>query len=59
MEALVTASLRKITALCKCIDARLSGDVSLLAGLHVACLHNQNKSGFFEGPAFIQPIRAI
>jgi len=23
----------------------------------LACLHDQNKSGFFEGPAFIQPIR--
>jgi len=22
-------------------------------------LHDQNKSGFFEGPAFIQPIRKI
>jgi len=22
-------------------------------------LHDQNKSGFFGGPAFIQPIRAI
>jgi len=26
---------------------------------HLACLHDQNKSGFFGGPAFIQPIRAI
>jgi len=26
--------------------------------LHVACLHDQNKNGFFGGPAFIQPIRA-
>jgi len=25
----------------------------------IACLHDQNKSGFFEGPAFIQPIRSI
>jgi len=25
----------------------------------LACLNNQNKSGFFEGPAFIQPIIAI
>jgi len=24
-----------------------------------ACLHDQNKSGFFGGPAFIQPVRAI
>jgi len=23
------------------------------------CLHDQNKGGFFGGPAFIQPIRAI
>jgi len=22
------------------------------------CLHDQNKSGFFGGPAFFQPIRA-
>jgi len=26
--------------------------------LLVACLHDQNKSGFFGGPGFIQPIRA-
>jgi len=25
----------------------------------LACLHDQNKSGFFEGPAFIQLMRAI
>jgi len=25
----------------------------------LVCLHNQTKSGFFGGPAFIQPIRAI
>jgi len=25
--------------------------------LHIACLHDQNKSGLFEGPVFIQPIR--
>jgi len=24
-----------------------------------ACLHGPNKSGFFGGPAFFQPIRAI
>jgi len=24
-----------------------------------ACLHDQNKRGFFGGPVFIQPIRAI
>jgi len=33
--------------------------VFILAGLHVACLHDQNKSGFCVGRAFIQPIRAI
>jgi len=27
--------------------------------LQLACLNDQNKSGFFGGPAFIQPIRAI
>jgi len=26
---------------------------------YIACLHDKNKSGFFGGPAFIQPIRAI
>jgi len=26
---------------------------------YLACLHDQNKSGFSGGPAFIQPIRAI
>jgi len=25
----------------------------------IACLHNQNKRGFFGGPAFFQPIRAF
>jgi len=25
----------------------------------LACLHDQNKSDFFGGPAFIQPIRPI
>jgi len=25
----------------------------------LACLHDQNKSGFCKGSAFIQPIRAI
>jgi len=25
----------------------------------LACLYDQHKSGFFGGPAFIQPIRAI
>jgi len=25
----------------------------------LACLHDQNKSGFYGGPAFIRPIRAI
>jgi len=25
----------------------------------IACLHDQNKNGFFGGPAFIQPIRTI
>jgi len=25
----------------------------------MVCLHNQNKSGFFGGPAFNQPIKAI
>jgi len=25
----------------------------------LACLHDQSKSGFFRGPAFIQPIGAI
>jgi len=28
-------------------------------GLFLACLHVQNKRGFFGGPAFIHPIRAI
>jgi len=26
---------------------------------YLACLHDQNKSGFFGGPAFFQPIRAF
>jgi len=26
---------------------------------YIAYLHDQNKSGFFGGPTFIQPIRAI
>jgi len=36
-----------------------SHTIPLLACLHVACLHDQNKSGFFGWPAFFQPIRAI
>jgi len=28
-------------------------------GTLLACLHDQNKSGHFGGPAFIQLIRAI
>jgi len=28
-------------------------------GVIVACLHDQNKSGFFRGPAFFQPITAL
>jgi len=34
-------------------------EVTYDLGLQLACLHDQNKSGFFGGPAFIQPIRAI
>jgi len=30
-----------------------------LFSLFTACLHDQNKSGFFGGPAFFQPIRAF
>jgi len=26
---------------------------------YIACLHDQNRSGFFGGPAFIQPNRTI
>jgi len=29
------------------------------SSLYLAGLHDQNKSGFFGGLAFIQPIRAI
>jgi len=28
-------------------------------GAYVACLHDQDKSGLFGGPAFIQPIKVI
>jgi len=31
----------------------------ILTSTHIACLHNQNPSGFFVVPAFNQPIRAI
>jgi len=30
-----------------------------ISRLHVACLHDQNKSGFLGGLAFIHPIGAI
>jgi len=33
-------------------------DIAEIAKL-LGCLHDQNKSGFSGGPAFIQPIRAI
>jgi len=43
------------------LDPRLvdPGSTLIYVGAYVACLHEQNKSGFFEGPAFNQPIRAI
>jgi len=34
-------------------------DILLLFDFRIACFHDQNKSGFFEGPAFNQPIGAI
>jgi len=33
--------------------------VARVTPIYIACLHDQNKSGFFGWPAFIQPIRAI
>jgi len=33
--------------------------VGILIMQFIACLHDQNKSGFFGGSAFIQPIRTI
>jgi len=30
-----------------------------LQSIILACLHDQNESGFFRGPAFIQPIRTM
>jgi len=38
----------------KCVDATLRPAPRTV----LACLHDQNKSGFFGGPAFFQPIRA-
>jgi len=32
---------------------------SKLITVQLACLHDQNKSGFFGGPAFFQPIRVF
>jgi len=29
-----------------------------LESSYIACLHDQNKSGFFGGPDFFQPIEA-
>jgi len=40
----------------------LKDTISKLAGFiypHLACLHDQNKSGFFGGQAFFHPIRAF
>jgi len=33
--------------------------ITISTGENLACLHDQNKNGFFGGPAFIQTIRAI
>jgi len=32
---------------------------TLLYCTFIPCLHDQNKSGFFRGPVFFQPIRAL
>jgi len=37
----------------------LSENYTILSSLVSACLHELNKSSFFGGPVFIQPIRAI
>jgi len=33
--------------------------LAFLSKTHLACLHYQNKSGVFGGPAFFQPIKAF
>jgi len=35
------------------------GQTSIRAIVLLVCLYDQNKSGFFGGPAFFQPIRAV
>jgi len=47
---------------CKIINVSLhivSNMKFVLYSTLIACLHEQNKSVFFGGPAFISPIRAI
>jgi len=39
--------------------SRIAFASKILKNDHIACLHDQNKNGFFGGPAFIQLIRAI
>jgi len=58
--------LFQIHYILKKLNAMLLFDVFLMTmqckkkspSTYLACLHDQNKRGFFEGPAFIQPIRA-
>jgi len=41
------------------VECLLGPKMGNVSGLHVACLHDQSKSGFFGRPAFFQPIRAF
>jgi len=43
----------------KCFFRRYNKRTCQLDDSLLACLHDQNKSGFFGGPAFFQPIRAF
>jgi len=56
------ATLRKIGRLRVVCRGGIEGYIvatQSLRRLYLECLHDQNKSGFFGGPAYIQPIRAI
>jgi len=40
----------------RCLETVVENGVT---NSQLACFHDQNKSGFFGGPTFIQPIKAI
>jgi len=50
--------LKRLLINTECLTRCLWGYIVFLS-FYIACLHNQNKSGFFGEPTFIQPISTI